>query len=71
MAILALLGPANICAAQATSLQNVVFKMSDAPGTQHQGLYIESGKCIRSCKDATGAAHVDGIVATRNTRSNT
>ena len=29
--------------AQATSLQNIFFKMSDAPGTQHQGLFIESG----------------------------
>jgi glucan 1,3-beta-glucosidase len=29
--------------AQATSLQNCVFKMSDAPGTQHQGLFIENG----------------------------
>ncbi|KAL2065578.1 hypothetical protein VTL71DRAFT_3248 [Oculimacula yallundae] len=28
---------------QATSLQNCVFKMSDAPGTQHQGLFIEDG----------------------------
>ncbi|KAL0260589.1 hypothetical protein SLS55_004279 [Diplodia seriata] len=28
---------------QATSLQNIVFKMSDAPGTQHQGVFIESG----------------------------
>lgn len=30
--------------AQATSLQNIVFLMSDAPGTQHQGVFIESGK---------------------------
>ncbi|KAI9815139.1 MAG: hypothetical protein M1827_002982 [Pycnora praestabilis] len=29
--------------AQATSLQNVVFNMSDAPGTQHQGIFVESG----------------------------
>lgn len=29
--------------AQATSLQNIIFNMSDAPGTQHQGLFIESG----------------------------
>lgn len=29
--------------AQATSLQNIFFKMSDAPGTQHQGIFIESG----------------------------
>ncbi|GME38724.1 Pectin lyase fold/virulence factor [Neofusicoccum parvum] len=29
--------------AQATSLQNIVFKMSDAAGTQHQGVFIESG----------------------------
>ncbi|KAF8847257.1 pectin lyase-like protein [Acephala macrosclerotiorum] len=28
---------------QATSLQNLVFKMSDAPGTQHQGVFIEDG----------------------------
>jgi glucan 1,3-beta-glucosidase len=30
--------------AQATSIQNCVFRMSDAAGTQHQGLFIESGK---------------------------
>jgi glucan 1,3-beta-glucosidase len=30
--------------AQATSLQNVVFRMSAANGTQHQGLFIEEGK---------------------------
>ena len=30
--------------AQATSLQNCIFKMSDGPGTQHQGLFIESGR---------------------------
>lgn len=30
--------------AQATSLQNIVFKMSTATGTQHQGLFIESGR---------------------------
>ncbi|EKG16619.1 Pectin lyase fold/virulence factor [Macrophomina phaseolina MS6] len=29
--------------AQSTSLQNIVFRMSDAPGTQHQGIFIESG----------------------------
>lgn len=29
--------------AQATSLQNVVFLMSDAVGTQHQGIFIEQG----------------------------
>lgn len=29
--------------AQATSLQNMVFNMSTAPGTQHQGIFIESG----------------------------
>jgi glucan 1,3-beta-glucosidase len=28
---------------QATSLQNLVFKMSAVPGTQHEGLFIESG----------------------------
>lgn len=28
---------------QATSIQNVVFEMSRANGTQHQGLFIESG----------------------------
>lgn len=32
--------------AQATSLQNCVFRMSDAPGTQHQGLFIEDGGSI-------------------------
>ena len=30
--------------AQATSLQNLVFRMSEAKGTQHQGILIESGK---------------------------
>ncbi|KAL8825282.1 MAG: hypothetical protein Q9191_004507 [Dirinaria sp. TL-2023a] len=29
--------------AQSTSLQNVVFQMSDAPGTQHLGILIEEG----------------------------
>jgi len=29
--------------AQATSLQNIVFKMSEASGTLHQGIFIESG----------------------------
>ncbi|MCJ1472557.1 hypothetical protein MMC13_001206 [Lambiella insularis] len=29
--------------AQATSIQNCVFLMSDAPGTLHQGLFLESG----------------------------
>lgn len=29
--------------AQATSLQNIVFNMSDASGTMHQGILIESG----------------------------
>lgn len=29
--------------AQTTSLQNIVFKMSAAHGTQHQGLFIEEG----------------------------
>lgn len=29
--------------AQATSLQNIVFEMSSAPGTQHEGLFIEEG----------------------------
>ena len=29
--------------AQATSVQNVIFRMSDAPGTKHQGFFIESG----------------------------
>jgi len=29
--------------AQATSLQNMVFLMSDVAGTQHQGVFIESG----------------------------
>ena len=29
--------------AQATSLQNIEFLMSSASGTQHQGVFIESG----------------------------
>lgn len=29
--------------AQATSLQNCLFLMSDAPGTKHKGLFIEDG----------------------------
>ncbi|KAF2180179.1 glycoside hydrolase family 55 protein [Zopfia rhizophila CBS 207.26] len=42
--------PANVSAtgihwptAQATSLQNLVFKMSAANGSQHQGIFIEEG----------------------------
>jgi glucan 1,3-beta-glucosidase len=29
--------------AQATSLQNIIFQMSAAPGTQHVGIFCESG----------------------------
>lgn len=29
---------------QATSLQNLVFKMSQATGTQHTGVFIENGQ---------------------------
>jgi len=32
--------------AQATSLQNCIFNMSDASGTQHQGLFIEDGELV-------------------------
>jgi len=32
--------------AQATSLQNIVIQMSSASGTQHQGIFMESGKCM-------------------------
>ncbi|KAH9887450.1 putative Exo-beta-1,3-glucanae [Xylariomycetidae sp. FL2044] len=28
---------------QATSLQNIIFKMSTAPGTLHEGIYVEAG----------------------------
>ena len=42
--------PSNLAAtgihwptAQATSIQNVVIYMSDALGTQHQGIFIEEG----------------------------
>jgi glucan 1,3-beta-glucosidase len=34
--------------AQATSLQNCVFLMSDIAGTQHQGVFIEDGELIIS-----------------------
>lgn len=37
--------------AQATSLQNCVFLMSDAPGTQHEGIFIEDGESIVSFKE--------------------
>ena len=33
--------------AQATSLQNLVFDMCASSGTQHVGLFIESGMCLR------------------------
>jgi glucan 1,3-beta-glucosidase len=41
--------------AQATSVQDCVFKMSEEPGTQHQGIFMESGmwtstKLILQCK---------------------
>ena len=29
---------------QATSIQNCIFRMSEAAGNQHQGLFVESGK---------------------------
>ena len=29
---------------QASSLQNIIFRLSDAVGTQHQGLFIEAGE---------------------------
>jgi glucan 1,3-beta-glucosidase len=29
--------------AEATSIQNCIFWMSDTPGTQHQGVFIEDG----------------------------
>ncbi len=32
--------------AQATSLQNIIFRMSEVKGTQHQGLLIEDGKSL-------------------------
>ena len=32
--------------AQATSIQNVVFQMSAASGTQHSGIFIESGEFL-------------------------
>lgn len=35
-------------AGQATSLQNIVFRMSDAPGTQHEGIFMEEGKALPS-----------------------
>ena len=34
--------------AQATSLQNMVFTMCSAPGTQHVGLFIESGTSLNN-----------------------
>jgi glucan 1,3-beta-glucosidase len=36
--------------AQATSLQNIVFQMSAASGTQHVGLFCESGTSIISLR---------------------
>ena len=42
--------------AQATSLQNCIFKMSDAPGTQHQGIFIEQGR-IPSPGDGPSGLH--------------
>lgn len=32
--------------AQATSLQNMRFELSSAPGTQHVGFFMESGKFV-------------------------
>jgi glucan 1,3-beta-glucosidase len=37
--------------AQATSLQNIVFHMSSAAGTQHVGLFCESGMSILLCEN--------------------
>ena len=55
------------CTAQATSLQNVVFKMSDAPGTQHQGLFIESGKRPLIVKFTAEAPQNDALDTNSNT----
>lgn len=45
--------------AQATSLENVVFEMSSASGTKHQGLFIESGLY-------TPYPHTDSLILTKN-----
>lgn len=39
--------------AQATSLQNLVFKMSTAAGNQHVGVFIENGKSRNSIRSIT------------------
>ena len=39
--------------AQATSLQNIVFRMSSEGGTQHQGIFIESGTFSLSVREVT------------------
>ena len=32
---------------QATSLRNIVFYMSDAPNTAHQGIWMENGRYVK------------------------
>jgi glucan 1,3-beta-glucosidase len=46
--------------AQATSLQNCVFKLSQASGTKHVGVFIENGQpyspiCIAIANKSTGS----------------
>lgn len=41
--------------AQATSLQNCVFLMSDAPGSKHQGIFIEEGQSAQRNRAITYA----------------
>lgn len=46
--------------AQATSLQNIVFKMSTASGNQHVGVFIENGEYSKALLRSDVANHVIG-----------
>lgn len=45
--------------AQATSLQNIVFYLNDAPGTQHQGVFIEEGSGMLTRSKESDATDTD------------
>ncbi len=45
--------------AQATSLQNVIFRMSDAPGTQQRGLFIENGMLFKSLRKLAASPRIN------------
>jgi len=53
---------------QATSIENVVFQMSSASGTQHVGIFIESAVLATLATWCLMAAYTEATGATSNSR---